>query len=77
MGYSKLIEMPKTTKEGLANFIQMAINQIENGDTTEAVYTLVGLLDDVRGKANPYGIPNNHKRKVRPNDNYRGTVNVD
>jgi hypothetical protein len=73
--YSKPLSMPMTTQEGLANAIQMAINQIEAGDSREAVYTLVNLLDDVASKSNPYNI-GRVARKAKPN-NYRGTVNVD
>jgi hypothetical protein len=35
--------------QGLKNFAQMALNQLERGDVTEAKYTLQSLIDDIGG----------------------------
>ena len=53
-GYSREIKPPKTTKEGLLNFVQMIINDIERKQHQEALYRAVDLLDTLSGKANPY-----------------------
>jgi len=45
--YSKKIEMPKTMKEGLCNFVQMIINIAEAGDSREAMLKAVDLLNDL------------------------------
>lgn len=75
MGYSRPVEIPKTKLDGLCNAIQMAINNIEAGNGTEAVYGLVNLLDDVRSNANPYLIGNATPRPRKRE--YMGDVNTD
>lgn len=52
--YSRPIEMPKTRLDGLRNFVQMIVNQIEGGDHTNALMTAVDLLDTLTGSANPF-----------------------
>jgi hypothetical protein len=74
--YSRELSTPATTREGLANAVQLIINLIESGENNEALLSAVNLLDDVRSNANPYNIDTKAKRK-RKEDNYRGTVNVD
>jgi hypothetical protein len=44
---SRALEMPKTKRDGLANFIQMIINAQERGDHREALLQAVDLLEDV------------------------------
>lgn len=46
--YSRKIEMPKTKREGLENFVQMIINRIEGGEHREALLQAVDLINDVR-----------------------------
>lgn len=46
--YYKEIKMPTTKKEGLMNFIQTVINQLEAGESNNALLTAVDLLNDVR-----------------------------
>ncbi len=46
--YSREIKMPATKKDGLMNFIQMVINQLEAGNPNEALYIAVDLLNDVQ-----------------------------
>ena len=46
--YSRQIEMPKTKRDGLANFVQMIINSAEAGDAQEALLKAVDLLEDIR-----------------------------
>lgn len=48
MAYSRPVEMPRTKKEGLANFVQLIINKIESGDTSNALLGAVDLLEDLR-----------------------------
>ena len=45
--YTDELKMPKTKTEGLANFVQMAINAIEEGDIREALIKLVDLKNDI------------------------------
>ena len=45
--YSQPIEMPKTKRDGLANFVQIIINKIEAGQSREALLSAVDLLDDI------------------------------
>lgn len=52
--YSREIKMPVTRKQGLCNFVQMIINQIESGNSREALLTAVDLLDTLSGEANPF-----------------------
>lgn len=54
MTYSAKIEMPKTRLDGLCNFVQMVINQIEAENPREALLTAVDLLDTLRGQSNPF-----------------------
>jgi hypothetical protein len=46
--YSRKIEMPKTKREGLENFVQMIINRLEAGENQEALLQAVDLINDVR-----------------------------
>lgn len=48
MSYTREVTMPKTRREGLANFVQIIINYIEAGDSREALLHAVALLDDIR-----------------------------
>lgn len=52
--YSREIEMPKTRLDGLCNFVQMIINQIEADKPHEALLTAVDLLDTLQGSSNPF-----------------------
>ena len=52
--YSRKIEMPKNRHEGLCNFVQQIINQIEAGKPDQALYTAVDLLDDLLATDGPY-----------------------
>lgn len=52
--YSRAITMPKTSREGFQNFVQMIINCIESGEHNEALLKAVDLLDTISGKASPY-----------------------
>jgi hypothetical protein len=52
--YSREIEMPHTRLQGLCNFVQMVINQIESGDHRNALLTAVDLLDTLQGQSNPF-----------------------
>jgi len=54
MTYSMPIEMPKTKKDGLLNFVQMIINAAERGDVREALLLAVDLHDTISGKSNPF-----------------------
>ena len=46
--YTRDIEMPKTKRDGLANFVQLIINSAEAGDAREAMLKGVDLLDDIQ-----------------------------
>jgi hypothetical protein len=52
--YSRPLEMPKTRKEGLLNFVQMIINAAERGECREAMLIAVDLHDTLSGNANPW-----------------------
>lgn len=52
--YSRPIEMPSTRLQGLCNFVQMVINQIEAGDHENALLTAVDLLDTLQSQSNPF-----------------------
>jgi len=47
--YTQEIEMPKNgdMTQGMANFVQMAINEIEAGNIREALLKLVDLKSDI------------------------------
>lgn len=45
--YSMELEMPKNAQEGITNFVQMIINQIEAGNTQEALLKAVDLKNDL------------------------------
>lgn len=45
--YSADIEMPSNMKEGMLNFLQMIINDLEAGDSREALLKAVDLRQDV------------------------------
>lgn len=51
MTYSRPIEMPATKRDGLANFVQMIINEIEAGNAREALLKAVDLHQDIRSGA--------------------------
>lgn len=46
--YYKAITKPANRKEGLVNFIQMVINELENENPNEALLVAVDLINDVR-----------------------------
>ncbi len=54
--YSREIKPPKNKQEGLANFVQLIINQLERGETNEALLTAVDLWNDVTSAANIYPV---------------------
>ncbi|MCW5695805.1 MAG: hypothetical protein KIS96_03610 [Bauldia sp.] len=45
--YRRDIVAPATRRDGLANFVQIIINQIEDGDTANALLTAVDLHNDI------------------------------
>lgn len=45
--YSQDVTKPKNKTDGLANFVQMAINEIEAGNIREALLKLVDLKNDI------------------------------
>lgn len=45
--YTKKIEMPATKRDGLANFVQIIINNIEAGDARNALLAAVDLHQDI------------------------------
>lgn len=45
--YTRPIAMPKTKRDGLANFVQMIINAIEAGEVNEALLKAVDLHQDI------------------------------
>ena len=57
--YTKEITTPKDLKDGLKNFVQMIINEIENDNPREALLKAVGLLDDL--ESNTYDDAINNK----------------
>jgi hypothetical protein len=75
--YTRPISEPKTKQDGLANALQMAINQIEAGNASEALLQLVNLLDDVCAESNPYLIGEKPARRKSKRADYRGNVNTD
>jgi hypothetical protein len=44
------ITMPKTKQQGLANFVQMIINDLESKNYREALLKAVDLWNDVQGE---------------------------
>ena len=56
MYYSSAITTPKTKQEGLINFVQMIINEIEAGNHREALLKAVDLRNDLVGKAPAYKV---------------------
>ena len=46
--YSAEITMPSNMKEGMMNFLQMIINDLEAGNSQEALLKAVDLQEDVR-----------------------------
>jgi hypothetical protein len=75
--YTREIKTPQTKQDGLANALQMAINQIEAGNSNEALLQLVDLLDDVCAESNPYLIGSKPPRRKSKRADYRGDVNTD
>ena len=47
MSYSQSLEMPENAQEGITNFVQMIINQIEAGNPQEALMLAVDLRNDL------------------------------
>jgi hypothetical protein len=47
MTHRQTISEPKNAQEGLANFIQMIINDIEDGKSHSALAKAVDLKDDI------------------------------
>lgn len=45
--YTRKIEMPKTKREGLSNFVQIIINAIEAGKIDTALLSAVDLRQDI------------------------------
>lgn len=45
--YTSELSQPKDLNDGLSNFIQMAINDIEKGKIREALLKLVDLKNDI------------------------------
>lgn len=45
--FSRPVELPATRREGLANFVQIIINKIEEGDHREALLEAVDLHQDI------------------------------
>lgn len=45
--YSRPIELPKSKRDGLLNFLQMIINAAEAGDSREALLKTVDLRQDI------------------------------
>lgn len=52
--YRKALKPPRTMAEGLVNFVQMAINDLVDGNMAEAVFKLVDLQSDLCGKHGAY-----------------------
>lgn len=52
--YTAEINPPRSTLEGLANYVQMIINEIEAGNTREALMKAVDLRQDLDSNASPY-----------------------
>ena len=48
--YSEDIKIPKTKRDGLANLVQMIINDLEAGDAREALLKAVDLKNDITSK---------------------------
>jgi hypothetical protein len=45
--YTRKIEVPANKRDGLANFVQIIINQIEAGDIENALLSAVDLHEDI------------------------------
>jgi hypothetical protein len=58
-GYYSEIKPPRTTREGLRNHVQMAVNQIAEDEIGEALYLLVDLVDSLTGTACYRGLDEN------------------
>jgi len=56
-GYALAITTPNTKREGLWNFVQMIINDMEAGDFYNGLLRAVDLRNDISCKSNPYKIP--------------------
>lgn len=63
-----VIEKPKGMREGLANFLKLALNEIEKGNVEAAKYYIEDLLQEVVSDTNHYRIdgPKPKKLKVTP-----------
>ena len=48
--YSQEIQMPSNMQEGLQNFVQMIINDLESGMTREALLKAVDLKQNLDSK---------------------------
>lgn len=49
--YTRPIEMPATKRDGLLNFVQMIVNEIEAGNAREALLKAVDLHQDISSGA--------------------------
>jgi hypothetical protein len=55
MSYAKTVIIPKNKREGLANAVQLAINELVDTDKREsALLRLVDLWNDITSESNPY-----------------------
>jgi hypothetical protein len=54
--YYQEIKEPRNMQEGLANFVQMIINELEAGNHREALLKAVDLLNDLIGKEPVYKV---------------------
>ena len=52
--YARSVTQPKTKRQGLTNFVQMIINDLEAGESREALLRAVDLLDDINSRTDPY-----------------------
>ena len=48
--HARKITKPANAQEGIVNFVQMIINQLEAGDTREALLTAIDLRQDLAGQ---------------------------
>lgn len=63
--YTRKIEMPKTKTDGLRNFVQMIVNEIEAGNHNEALLKAVDLLNDVGSAYVCYEVPPSRTPKTK------------
>lgn len=63
--YSRQVTMPKTRREGLRNFVQMIINDIEAENYQEALLRAVDLCDEFEGSGYSDVIEGERGKNVR------------